>query len=61
MVPDSSFLFDAMQSELDQVVRFESSAGPSVALLELNPEQVIHFVECAVLDAGLTLVGRELE
>jgi hypothetical protein len=61
VAPDHSFLFDTMQSELDQVVRFESSAGPSVAVLELDSEQVIQFVEGAVFDAGLAPVGSEFE
>jgi hypothetical protein len=54
-------LFDAMQPELDQVVWFEFSAGPSISLLEFDSEQVIQFIESAVLDAGLAPVSSELK
>ena len=57
----SPILFDAVQPELNQVVRFESSAGPSISLLEFDSEQVINFVESAVYDSGLAPVGSELE
>ena len=50
-----------MQPELDQVAGFKSSAGPSVALLKLDSDQIIQLVECAVPDAGLAPVGREFE
>jgi hypothetical protein len=43
------------------MTRFEFSAGPSVALFELDSDQVIQLVECAVSDAGLAPVGRECE
>jgi hypothetical protein len=59
--PESLTLFDAAQSELDQMLGFESSAGPSVALFEFDSDEVIHLVESAVPDAGLATVVRELK
>jgi hypothetical protein len=52
---------DLAEAELNQVLRFESAARPSVSLLKLDANQIIRFFEFAVFYSGLTAVAFELQ
>jgi hypothetical protein len=43
------------------MIGLEPAARPSVSLLELNAEQIFHFVESAIFYASLTTIRCELE
>jgi hypothetical protein len=43
------------------MLRLKFAAGPAIPLLELNSKQIICFLKLAILYAGLTTVGFELQ
>jgi hypothetical protein len=56
-----SAIADLAEAELNQVLGFELTARPAIALLKLDTKQVVRFFEFAVFYAGLTAVAFELE
>jgi len=49
------------QAKLDQMLGFESAAGPTISLLKLDSKEVVGFFKFAIFYAGLAVFALELQ
>ena len=49
------------QAKLDQMLGFESAAGPTISILKLDSKEVVGFCEFAIFYSGLAVFALELQ
>jgi hypothetical protein len=48
------------QAKLDQMLGFESAAGPTISILKLDSKEVVGFCKFAIFYSGLAVFALEL-